>query len=214
MPGWQRLGTYPFDYRSNLTKYIAISALIALIGASAATANTVTVLQSNAPGGNYANALGASGNNLGAAPSGTTASNVICTLSCRAASFCVGGRADPNDAFCVKVSANQQITELSISGILTSTQALRFIIKDVTASTVSNLFTGTIAPSGALQILSTTGTPIGQGTYNVGLGFFGDLLTVNDFSYAYTMSSTIVETRPAPCPPACHWHLPGLVHWV
>ncbi|WP_299727361.1 VPLPA-CTERM sorting domain-containing protein [uncultured Tateyamaria sp.] len=191
-------------------KYIAISALIAVLGASAATANTITVLESNAPGGNYANALGATGNNLGAAPSGTTASNVIGTLSCRAASFCVGGRADPIDAFYFEVSANQQITELSISGILTGTQALQFIINDVTTSTVSNLFTGTIAPSGALQILSTAGTPIGPGTYNVGLGFFGDLQTVNDFSYAYTISSTIVETSPVPLPAGLPLLLAGL----
>lgn len=180
-------------------KYFSYAVLAAALGATVASANSVDILETNAPGGDYADAFGAATNMLGAPPSGTTETNVIGRVNCRLADNCTSGRADPVDAFYFSLDANQSITEVSIAGNLSGTETLSLQIEDVSGALPTNLFTGTIGTNGFLQILTTANAPIGPGQYNVALGFFGTTVS-HDFTYAYTITSTVVEASPVPLP--------------
>lgn len=180
-------------------KFFVLAALAAALSATVVSATPIDVLETRAPGGDYADALGAAGNVLNLPPAGTTQSNVIGRLACRVSGNCMTGRADPVDAFYFQLGANQKITEVSISGNLTGTEILSLVIEDLNGPTATNLFTGTIGSNGFLQILLPTDAPIGPGLYNVALGFFGTTVS-GDFTYNYTITSTIVETNPVPLP--------------
>lgn len=176
-------------------------AFIAFSGA--AQAASITIDESNAPGGDYADALGASGNQLGAAADGTTSVTLIGDLRCNSVTNCSGGLNDPFDAFYFDVAADTEVTRMRISVFpsLPST-LLEFTALLIDTSDGSSVFNTTFAASDSatnVDLIGTGDAPIGPGNYNFALSF-SSLGSDVQGTVPYLLRSTIASTAVAPVP--------------
>lgn len=138
-----------------MKRYVTAAALGCLV-ANAGLAAPVEVFETRAPGGDYADALGASTNMLGVFPVGTA------TIT--------GNLSAPRDLFDAFFFTIEAGSEMITSEITTEGSDVTMLAElfDANGDTI---FTKTFSTNGTTDLLTLADAPVGEGTYNMGLSF-------------------------------------------
>lgn len=170
---------------------LAVFALVQSVGAT-----SLTVEESRAPGGDYADALGAVGNNIGAAPAGTTEVTILGDMRCNAWPTCTGGLNDPFDAFYVDVAVGTKITEVTVS--TEADNGLTLLAQLFDTATNTQIFSTSFSGNQSVTLLSSSDSPLMPGNYNFALSLT-DAPASGGRVYEYRIGSRIATT-PVPLP--------------
>ncbi|OAN68734.1 hypothetical protein A8B78_22125 [Jannaschia sp. EhC01] len=174
-------------------KFLPLAVVAALAWTTIGHATTITVEETNAPGGDYADTLGAVGNQLGSAPLGTTNTEIIGDLRCPSSrTDCTGGLSDPSDAFYFDVLAMQQVTQMQVT---TEGPNVSLFAQLIDTSDSSTVFSHTFTSNGTFTLLSLADMALGQGNYNFIIGFSNP--TTDTGSIFYTLNATLEDTAAA-----------------
>lgn len=148
----------------------------------------LTASENNAPGGDYADALGASTNSLGTLPVGFNDVSGVLEAA--------NSGSDTFDAFYISVGPD---TELFFADISTETGnpslsvSLTAILLDSSGNTV---FSKTFLGNTTETLIGSGDTPLSAGTYNFGLSFAAG----SDLDDVYWTSTSELRTASAPVP--------------
>lgn len=176
-------------------KYLILAAAAALSFGGMAQAATWNVYENNAPSGDYADALGAAGNQLGANPSGFDTVTLVGDLGCSVGfSSCGSGVGnDAVDAFYFDVAAGTLLTELTLSTEGSGGVSLLAELYDTFDS--SQVFSISALTNQTVTLLSLFDAPLGEGNYNFALSLVSGPESGLDVSY--TLNATYVEVASA-----------------